>query len=129
MDGVSNGKPYQIGMIWVENPLCFGNISIYLGKKKIPLYHPTSGTWILPNALKAFFFLRFVQAGEVRSRTSEALTAMCWGAKLGVNPTDRILADGTFDENRGDAGGPRQVALGHRFSQSKIPVDDGCTFR
>ena len=120
MDGVSNGKPF-FEMIWVENPLFFGNISIYLGSKKKSPFITQPATSILQNALKAFFFLlRFVQAGEVRSRTSEALTAMCWGAKLGVNPTDRIPAPGTFDENRGDVGGPRRVALGHRFPRAKF---------
>ena len=55
MDGVSNGKPF-FEMIWGENPLFFGNISIYLGSKKNPPLSTQPGTWILQNALKAFFF-------------------------------------------------------------------------
>ena len=121
-------NPFLRWMIWGENPLFFGNISMYLGSKKKSPFITQPGTWILQNALKAFFFspLRSSRRSSKQDQRSTDC-CMCWGAKLGVNPTDRIPAPGTFDENRGDAGGPRQVALGHRFPRAKFQWMK-CTF-
>ena len=121
MDGVSNGKPF-FEMGWFGGKThYFSDTSLYIWvAKKNPPLSTQPATWILQNALKAFFFLRFVQAGEVRSRTSEALTAMCWGPSWGsIRPTaSRPLELSMKTEDR--VGGPRRVALGHRFPRAKF---------